>query len=566
MHRFFPFLAWFPLTRETLRADLVAGVTVALILVPQSMAYAQLAGMPAHYGLYASLLPVAIGAMWGSSYQLATGPVAMVGLLTGSTLAQFAVPGSEQFVGYAITLALMVGVLQLALGVFRLGALVNFLSHPVISGFTSAAAIIIALSQLDKLLGVPRARSERFLADVWGVVRVVADTHPPTLAIGLGALFLMLVGRRYAPRIPWVLVAAALGTLVSWASGFERAGGAVVGKIPEGLPPFALPQLSLGTIATLFSTALVITLVGFMEAISIAKAMATRTRQRIDSNQELIGQGLANLASCASGSFPVSGSFSRSAVNLGAGALTGFSSVVTAVLVLASLLFLTPLLYHLPQSILAAIIIQAVVGLVNFPAMRHAWQAHRHDGAAAGVAFAATLLFAPHLDLGILVGGALAIVLYLYRTMRPRVALLARHPDGTLRDARLHGLAASDRVIVFRFDGDLYFANVPYFEDAILAAVAARPAATHLIVVGDGINEIDASGEEVIRHLVVRLREGGVRVSFSGLKQQVLRVMKNTGLYDLIGEQDMYRTEDMALAAVQAVDGPAHAPAREIIE
>ncbi len=560
MRRLFPFLAWLPLKGAALRGDLLAGVTVALVLVPQSMAYAQLAGMPAYYGLYASLLPVAVGAMWGSSHQLATGPVAMVSLLTGSTLAQFATPGSVQFVAHAITLALMVGAIQLALGAFRLGALVNFLSHPVIVGFTNAAAIIIALSQLDKMLGVQRPRSDRFLADVWGVLGAASGTHWPTLAIGATALAVMLAGRRFAPRVPWVLVTAVLCTLVSWASGFERAGGAVVGGIPQGLPPFAWPQFSLGTLVTLFPTALVITLVGFMEAISIAKSMATRTRQRIDANQELVGQGLANLASALSGSFPVSGSFSRSAVNLSTGAVTGFSSVVTAALVLLSLLLLTPLLHHLPQAALAAIIIQAVVGLVSFSALKHAWQAHRHDGAAAAVAFAATLLLAPHLDLGILVGGGLAIILYLYRTMRPRVALLARHADGTMRDAKLHALAEDERVVVFRFDGDLYFANVPYFEDAILEAVAARPGAPHLLVVGDGINEIDASGEEVIRHLVERLRESGVQVAFSGLKQQVLQVMRNTGLYALIGEANMYRTEDMALAAILA---RADAPARQ---
>ena len=688
--RLFPFLAWFPLDRGALKSDVLAGIAVALVLVPQSMAYAQLAGMPAYYGLYASLLPVAVGALWGSSRQLGTGPVAMVSILTGSTLAQFAATGSEQFVEYAIALALMVGVLQLVLGLARLGAIVSFLSHSVIVGFTNAAAIIIVLSQLSKLLGVPIGRSEHFLIDIAEMLGQAAQTHLPTFAVGSGAIALMLLCRRYAPRLPGVLIAVALGTALSWATGFERnagarideiadgtvrelaeqaarvqarvadwqarvaagtarlktlqgeggeqrearlallfeiealrarvkeaeqesrgrlrtlralvlaragdadrryyyaetvppgvtvdatrwrvvsvkgdsvrlrGGGEVVGAIPKSIPELRAPRASWDMVLTLFPTALVITLVGFMEALSIGKAMATRTRQRLDANQELIGQGLANISGSLTQAFPVSGSFSRSAINLNAGAVTGLSSVVSALIVLVTLLALTPLLYHLPQSVLAAIIIVAVIGLVDFAAMRRAWQAQRHDGVAAIVTFVATLALAPHLDLGILFGGGLAIVLYLYRSMRPRVALLARHADGTLRDAAVHNLPLSERVVALRFDDQLYFANVPYFEDAVLEAVAGRLNATHLLVVGDGINQMDASGEAVVRHLVERLRQNGIDVVFSGLKLQVLQVMKNTGLYDLVGEANFYRTEDVALAAIlQGRHDPAFTP------
>jgi SulP family sulfate permease len=680
LQRFFPFLCWFPYKRETLRADAVAGITVALILIPQSMAYAQLAGMPAYYGLYAAFLPVIVGAMWGSSHQLATGPVAMVSLLTGSALAQFASPGTEQFIAYAIMLALLVGVMQLALGLFRLGAIINFLSHPVIVGFTNAAAIIIALTQINKMLGLPIGRSEYFLADVWTMLQQYAETHLPTLLLGIAALVSILLLRRYRPHWPGILITVAGATVVSWAIGFERnttatlyqfqdlevrnvieyvtgtgarvkeldeeirgktvelqkleqadgritprmlvlsadieilrleaatverehrlrmrelrrfvfervpedmgipprfhlagtaelptdgyrwrisgadrevikvsGGGEVVGRIPSGLPQLSLPRLDRERFVTLLTTALVITLVGFMEAISIAKAMATQTKQRIDPNQELIGQGLANVVGSMSQSFPVSGSFSRSAVNLSAGAVTGLSSVIAGAIVLVTLLLFTPLLYHLPQSVLAAIIMSAVVNLVNPRPMVHAWKAHRHDGVAAIVTFAATLGFAPHLDTGILVGAGLAIVLYLYRTMRPRIVVLGRHPDGTLRDARLHNLPTSEHIVVVRFDGSLYFANVPYFEDAILHEAAQNPKAKYILVIGDGINEIDGSGEEVIRHLVQRLKDGGVTIVFSGLKLQVTRVMERTGLYALIGAQHFFRTEDAALDAI----------------
>lgn len=681
--RFLPFMRWFPLSGDVVRADFVAGITVALVLIPQSMAYAQLAGLPAYYGLYAAFLPVAIAAMWGSSNQLGTGPVAVVSLLTASTLAVFAAPGSEDFIGLAIMLALLVGIVQLALGVFKLGVIVNFLSHPVIVGFTNAAAIIIGLSQVSKLFGVPMGRSESFLVDIWGVFKQIGDTHLPTLAMGILAIFLMWAIKKYQPKWPGVLTAVVITTMLSWGIGFERnaagqveqiadaelrvmvqqasdasakvdeanvqsaakagallaaqkveghesqqaigleaelgmaklavqaaehelgglksklrkvevvrevdaagktvaihlagkapqaakldevryrirkvakgefkliGGGEVVGSIPEGLPSIGMPKFDLDKFGALLSSALVISLVGFMEAISIAKAIAAKTKQRIDPNQELIGQGLANIVGSASHAFPVSGSFSRSAVNINAGARTGMSSVITALFVLLTLLFLTPLLYHLPQAVLAAIIIMAVIGLVNVEAIKHAWHAHKHDGAAAVVTFIATLLFAPHLDNGIMVGAGLAIVLFLLRTMTPRVALLGRFSDGTLRDLKVHpGLPTSEHVVAMRYDGSLYFANVSYFEDAVLEAVADHPKAKYVLIVGDAINQLDASGEEVMHHLVERLRAGGVDLVFSGLKKQVLDVMRGTGLFDLVGQNNIFATEDQALAAI----------------
>jgi SulP family sulfate permease len=327
-------------------------------------------------------------------------------------------------------------------------------------------------------------------------------------------------------------------------------GGEVVGSVPEGLPSVALPDFDLDKLRSLLATAFVISLVGFMEAISIAKAIAAKTKARLDPNQELMGQGLANLVGSFTQAFPVSGSFSRSAVNFNAGARTGMSAVFTGLVVMIVLLFLTPLLYHLPQAVLAAIIILAVAGLVNFEAVKHAWHASRHDGAAAIVTFVATLAFAPHLDNGIMVGAGLAIVLYLYRSMKPRVALLGRYHDGTLRDIKVNNLPQSKDVVVLRFDGSLYFANVPYFEDTILEAMADAPNARYLLVVGDAINEMDASGEEVVHHLVDRLREGGVTVVFSGLKKQVLDVMRHTGLFEKIGQANIFANEDMALESI----------------
>lgn len=550
--RFLPFLRWFPMSGDGVKADFMAGITVALVLIPQSMAYAQLAGMPAYYGLYASFLPVAVAAMWGSSNQLGTGPVAVVSLLTASSLAVFAVPGSPDFIALAIMLSLLVGLIQLALGVFKLGVIVNFLSHPVIVGFTNAAAIIIALSQVSKLFGVPMGRSEHFIHDIVGVFSLIGDTHLPTLAMGVLAIAIMWSIRKYKPKWPGVLVAVAITTSLAWAIGFEQAlGGKVVGGIPQGLPSVAMPMLDMSKIKELLAAALVISLVGFMEAISIAKAIAAKTKQRLDPNQELVGQGLSNVVGAFTQAFPVSGSFSRSAVNMNANARTGLSSVITALFVLLTLLFLTPLLYHLPQAVLAAIIIMAVIGLVNFQAVKHAWHANRHDGIAAVVTFVATLAFAPHLDNGIMVGAGLALVLFLLRTMKPRVAQLGRYPDGTLRDIKVNpDIPTSEHVVAMRFDGQLYFANVAFFEDTVLEALADHPKASFFLVVGDGINQLDASGEEVIHHLVTRLRDAGVTLVFSGLKKQVLDVMRATGLFDLVTQNNIFATENQALASI----------------
>ncbi len=680
--RFLPFLAWIGELRDRkiLRADLLAGITVALVLIPQSMAYAQLAGLPAYFGLYAAFLPPMVAALFGSSRQLATGPVAVVSLLTAAALEPITASGSAGYVAYAITLSLIVGVFQLGLGLLRLGVVVNFLSHPVIIGFTNAAAIIIATSQLDKIFGVRAEKAAHHYETVWNtIVATSQQMHWPTFLFAVGAFAIMIVLRRLYPRVPNVLIAVAVTTFLAWLIHFERletvaldqiqneavlevlhdetglkreiprldkavadaekkyrdtlarfgtddsrtllaqhafdtlrlkrdrriktvkadleeikknrfeyvpgtngepglyylrghvpdgaasdgrmwrirsmendklvmnGGGNVVGNVPRGLPSIALPKFDLGVILQLLSAAITISLLGFMEAISIAKAMATKTRQRLDANQELIGQGLGNILGSLTQSYPTSGSFSRSAVNISAGAITGFSSVVTSVIVVVTLLWLTPLLYHLPQATLAAVIMMAVVGLINVKAVKHAWQANKQDGIVAVVSFTLTLAFAPHLDKGILIGAGLALILYLYRTMQPRVALLARHPDGTLRDAEVYGLQSCMNISMIRFDGSLYFANTSYFEDKVLGRVSAKPDLKYVIVVGEGINQIDASGEEMIAQLAERLEKVGITLLFTGLKRQVLEVFQRTGLFDKLGAKRFFRTDDLAL-------------------
>jgi SulP family sulfate permease len=680
--RAFPFLAWFPVSSLILRADLIAGITGGLVLVPKAMAYAQLSGLPVYFGLYTALLPAILGALWGSSRQLATGPVAIVSLMTAAAVTPLAIPFTDDYVGLALLLTLMVGIIQFSLGVIKLGSIVNFVSHPVILGFMNAAAIIIALSQLDMLLGIPKGRSDSFLVDIWEMFGYIPETHLPTLAMSVFALALML-GLKKINMLskPSVLIAVVVTTIVSTVIDFEHVskakpghiadpvaselvtaydtaaskinamlaestgkssqlralekahdvrgaadvkhqldllkldladmeavnkkrlteirhlhferakaseeqaatlylqgkvpagvetdqrkwhikkiekgeiklvgGGDVVGKIPEGLPSFRLPTLTLDAFMSLLSAAFIIALVAFMESISMAKAMATTSKQRIDPNQELIGQGMANMGGAFFQSYPACGSFTGSAINLQAGAKTGFAMVFNGLFVAVTLLFLTPYLFNLPKAVLAVIILLAVTSLITPKALKHTWQASRADGIAALATFVITLLAAPHLDKGILIGGALAILLYLYRTMAPRVAILGRYKDGTLRDVKVNkDLAVSPHVVALRFDGSLYFANVAHFEDAVLEAMANNKQAKYLLVVGDAINQLDASGEEVVHHLVERLRETGVEVVFSGLKKQILDVMRATGLFELISQGNIFATENQALASI----------------
>ncbi len=561
-HKIFPFLVWVPLLKDSsiLRADMIAGLTVALVLIPQSMAYAQLAGLPAYFGLYISFMPVLVAALWGSSRQLATGPVAVVSLMSATAIAAIVGgtaadnPGTEmasQYILLIMFLTLIVGCFQFLLGFFKLGVIVNFLSHPVIVGFTNAAAMVIGLSQLSKIFGVsmPGQPADHFLTRIVGVLQQLGDTHIPSLIMGLSAFTIMFLMKKYTPKIPGVLVAVMGTTIISYIISFEEMGGAVVGEIPKGLPDFIIPTINPEVFVQLLPSAILIAIVGFMEAISIAKAMAAKTKDHVDPNQELIGQGLGNITGCFFQSYPASGSFSRSAVNLDAGAKTGFSSVVTAAVVVITLLFLTPLLYNLPKPVLAAVIMMAVIGLINFSAIKHAWRANKHDGIASIATFVCTLGFAPHLDKGIEIGAGLAIGFYLYRTMKPRLAMLGRYPDGTLRDLQVNpNLARDEEIIVLRFDGSLYFANVSYFEDSILAAISENKNAKFVLVVGDGINQLDASGEEVIHHLIERLKDNGTVLVFSGLKKQILDVMRKTHLFEVLGgEENTFATENMAL-------------------
>jgi len=536
LYRLLPFLSW-RITATDLRADAMAGLSVALVAIPQSLAYAQLAGLPAYYGLYAALLPTVVGALFGSSAQLSTGPVALTSLLTAASLAPFAAGGSPGYIELAVLLALLSGVFQLAFGLMRLGVLMNLLSHPVLIGFINAAAVLIALSQLPALLGIPvPSASGHVVVDAWRTVMAIGRLHWLSAGFAAGAIALLMLLTARARRLPGVLLVAALFTVLSYAIDFPSGGGRVVGVIPAGLPALDLPSLRPGTITLLLPAAFAIAVISFMEAMSSAKIAAIRTARRWDENQELVGQGLAKIAAAFSGTMPVSGSFSRSALNLAAGARTGLSSVVSAGCVLATLLFLTPLLQYLPVPVLAAFIVLAVANLVNVRSLLNSWRASRDDGVAATITFGATLAFAPHIENGIVAGILVSLGLFIFRRMGPDLAVI-----GTVADTGIGSI---------RFDASLVFVNVSYFENAILQLERRQPRLRFIVVSAQGINALDASGVEMLRSLAEGLGKKGIGLAFVGVKPQVRSVMQRTGLAEKLGAENFFDFDAQAREAL----------------
>jgi len=547
-HRFTPFLDWIGELKDinVLKADAIAGLTVALVLVPQSMAYAQLAGLPAYVGLYASFLPVIFASFFGSSMQLATGPVAIVSLLTAAALEPMAIQNPEGYLAYAAILAFMVGIFQLSLGLLRLGVLVDFLSHPVVVGFTNAAAIIIGTSQLGKIFGIDTRKGDQHYQTVWNLFQDISSTHFLTLMMGILSIVLLVFLKKIAPKLPNVLITVVICILLSYFIDYDGKDGSVIGFIPDGLPGFKVPDVEFNQVINLIVSAAIIGLLGFVEAISVAKAIASETRQRLSANQELVGQGVSNIVASVFQAYPVSGSFSRSAVNFDADARTGFSSIVAGIIVAITLLFLTPLLYHLPQATLAAVIMVAVFNLIKIEPVVHAWKVHRHDGFVAVAVFFTTLFFAPHLEKGIMIGVLLSLGLFLYRTMTPRFVEVGRHEDGSLRSADLFQLVTSDTVSVFRYDGDLYFANAGYLEGKILNNLAKKPELKVMILDFESVDLVDSTGEETLTRVVERLEAAGIELYIARAKRSMIDAFTRSGLMEKIGKDRFFRERTIA--------------------
>ncbi len=551
--RFFPPLQWLPhYRREDLSGDLSAGLTVGVMLIPQGMAYALIAGLPPIYGLYASLVPLVVYALFGTSRQLAVGPVAMVSLLVATGVAPLAGDDVALYVTLALTLSLMVGALQFSLGAARFGFLTNFLSHPVLSGFTSAAALIIGLNQLKHLLGLNIARSHYIHEILWSALTQIGATHLPTLALGLGSIVLLVGLKRWKKTFPGALVVVVLTTLTVWLLRLDLHGVKIVGEVPSGLPGFMLPNVGMAEIEALLPTALAIGLVGFMESIAVAKAFASKHRYEVDANQELIGLGLANLFGGLFQAYPTTGGFSRTAVNDQAGARTPLASILSAGVIALTLLFLTPLFFFMPKAVLAAIVMVAVVGLIDLKEARFLWHVKRQDFYLLVLTFLATLSLG--IEQGILVGVAASLVLVIQQSSRPHMAVMGRLPGTkTYRNIERNPEAVTrSDIIVLRIDAALYFANVSYFKDKLREIEEKAPALRALVIDAYPMNRIDSSAAHALLEIIEDAQRRGIRFYFAGVKGPVMDVLERAGIVDRIGRDHFFLEVHDAVEAAEA--------------
>lgn len=557
--RILPIAAWLPTyDRRNLRSDLAAGLTIGAMLVPQAMAYALLAGLPPEVGLYASIVPVLAYAAFGTSRQLAVGPVAIVSLLTATALSELYEPGTTSYVGAAALLAALVGVVHLVLGIGRLGFVVNFLSHSVLVGFTAAAAIIIGFSQVKHLLGVKLPPTEHFYETVREVVVAAESTDPTTFVLGVASVALLLVLKRVARRIPGALVLVVVSILAVVAFDLDGRGVRTVGEIPSSLPTFGLPDLGLDPVRALLPTALVITLVGFMESVAVAKVYARRHGYDVEPNQELIALGAANVSSGLFGGYPVTGGFSRTAVNDTAGARTPLASIVTALLILVTVLFLTPLFTRLPQAALGAIIIVAVLNLIDIREMRHIAHVKRSDTVGLGVAFGATLLLG--IELGILVAVIASMLVVFARMSKPHSATLGRIPGTTsYRNIDRFPEAELDEGIrVIRIDAAMSFANAQFVKNLVRSSAddLGRTSPHALVLDCSGINDIDATGVATLEEVMGELDRSPVVLHLADVKGPVRDVLRRAGLWDRFSG----RIHATPFESVQMIRGLAEPP------
>ncbi|WP_298558104.1 sulfate permease [uncultured Aliiroseovarius sp.] len=547
-------------------ADLLAAVIVTIMLIPQSLAYALLAGLPAEMGLYASILPLVAYAIFGTSRALAVGPVAVVSLMTAAAIGNLELASQSDYIAAAITLAFLSGLILLIMGVFRLGFLANFLSHPVIAGFITASGLLIATSQLKHILGIEAHGHS--LIDLFGSLFAhLGETNLITLVIGAASVaFLFWVRKGLKP----LLMSLGLGdrlagglakagpvgavivtTLISWGFDLQSKGVAIVGDVPQGLPPLTMPSFDADLWTSLFGSALLISIIGFVESISVAQTLAAKKRQRIVPDQELVGLGASNIAAAMSGGYPVTGGFARSVVNFDAGAETPAAGAFTAIGILLAAMFLTPLLYFLPKATLAATIIVAVLGLVDFHILKATWRYHRADFTAVLATILLTLGFG--VEIGVSAGVVLSIVLYLYKTSRPHIAEVGLVP-GTqhFRNIDRHNVLTHPELVTLRLDENLYFANARYIEDYLLERTG-RGGLKHVVLMCSAVNEIDLSALETLEELERQLSDSGITLSLSEVKGPVMDRLQRTDFLDHLSG-DVYLTQYAAMRALGPVN------------
>ncbi|MFA0813105.1 SulP family inorganic anion transporter [Microbulbifer epialgicus] len=554
--------------RNTLNSDLLAAAIVTVLLIPQSLAYALLAGLPAEVGLYASIVPLVVYGIFGTSRTLSVGPVAVISLMSATALGEVTASGEVNYLSAAAALALLSGGILTVLGALRLGMLANFLSHPVISGFITASVLLIALSQLRHLLGVPASgdTAPELAMSLWGHSH---SANGLALLTGFGVMLFLYWSRASAANLLEIIgvssntagllakAAPVVGVLVtiglSYWMGFEGRQVPLVGAIPSGLPPLTMPELSLPLLETLLMPALMIAIIGYVESVSVAKTLAAKRRQRIDSNQELLALGMANIGSGLSGAFPVSGGFSRSVVNDAAGAQTQLASLFTAVGIALAALFLTPFLYYLPKATLAATIIVAVLSLVDFSILRKTWHFAKADFLAVTLTIAVTLLFG--VEPGVACGVGASLLLFIYRASKPHIAEVGL-VEGTehFRNILRHKVKTVPEILTFRVDGRLIFSNIGVLEERIYAGLATNPKVKHVILMCSAVNEIDWSALEVLESINSNLLDRGIQLHLSEVKGPVMDCLERSSFLQKLSG-DVYLSQYQAFSAVQMNEG-----------
>ena len=555
--RLFPFLAWrHRVTAATLRADLLAGLLGALIVLPQGVAYATLAGLPPQYGLYGAMLPAVIGALWGSSWHLVSGPTNATSLMVSASLSALALPFSPEYLRLALTLGLMIGLIKLALGFARLGALVNFVSTTVVIGFTAGAGLLIIAAQLSNFFGLPSAHPATFIHAVTSFARHASEIDRWTAAVGVVTLVASLAARRVLPRVPYLLTGMVVGSVFAYA--LARAGIAqvsTVGALPSAVPPPSLPAFSGETWRMLAPIAFALTVIGLTEAVASARAVAARSGQRIDGNQEFIGQGLANIAGAFTSSYPTSGSFNRTGANFEAGAKTPLAAVFSAGFLLVVLLLVAPLAAYLPMAVMAAVLFIIAWGLIDLARIREIVRIGRSEALVLTVTFFATLLV--QLEFAILVGVLCSLFAYLNRTTHPAIHAVAPDPASPQRrfipvtaSGSPGRLAECPQLALLRVDGSLFFGAVDHVQDELEAIRRGASARAHVLLIGSGINFIDVAGAELLALEAEAQRAAGGALYLCNLKPTVVDVLERAGLVDRIGRDRIFATKEEAIRGI----------------
>ena len=557
LSRVFPFLAWWPrVDRASLRADLIAGLVGAIIVLPQGVAFATLAGMPPEFGLYCAMVPTIVAALWGSSWHAVTGPTNAVSLVVFATVSMIADPGSAQYVHLVLTLSFMSGIMMLAMGLLRLGTLVNFISHTVVVGFTAGAAMLIFDAQLSSFFGVYIPRNISFLRSIEVFVVQIPYIRPYVLLVAVTTLATGMLVRRYFKQLPYMIAAMLAGSVLAFALnqilGVEHTGIRTLGALPAALPPLSHPDFELEKLRKLLAIAVAITVLGLTEAVSIGRAIALKTGQRIDGNQEFIGQGLANIVASFFSGYPASASFNRSGLNFEAGARTPLAAVFSALFLMVVLLGVAPLMAYLPTASMAAILFLVAWGLFDFGSMRNIVRASGSETAVLGLTFAATLLL--ELEFAILVGVTLSLVVYLNRTSRPSMRSLVPDPRHATRKMAVleQGLAECPQLKILRIEGSIYFGAVNHVDAHFDTLREVSPGQKNLLLLSKSINFVDVAGAELLAHEAERRRQMGGQLYLYSLRQPVRDMLARGGYIDQIGQANIYASKHEAIGGVFA--------------